>query len=165
MATPDLRERVAAHARAKTPRQRAAASARMRRLNADPVIRAKASAAKRGRTFPGVRGGNGCLTPQQQALHRVLGWPVEYSIPTGHRSWPCARVDLAEPALMIAVELDGGSHRSVKQRNRDRRKTEMLSALGWTVVRFWNSEIDRALAGVVSQLRAAARARSLPSSA
>src|SRR5437867_7099802 len=38
MATTDLRERIVARARAKTPRQRAVLSARMRRLNADPAI-------------------------------------------------------------------------------------------------------------------------------
>jgi hypothetical protein len=163
LATTDLLARVAARARAKTSTQRAAASAHMRRLNADPVVRSKAAAVKRGRTFPGPQGGNGSLTRQQEELQKALGWCVEYCIPTGHRSWPCARVDLAEPALKIAIELDGWSHHGLKQRNRDLRKTEMLSGLGWRVLRFWNSAVERDLMGVVASIRAAERAGSSPS--
>ncbi|MBI2755365.1 MAG: DUF559 domain-containing protein [Chloroflexi bacterium] len=137
----------------------------MTEINRDPAVRAKVTTALRGRTFAGLRGGNGALTPQQIRLQEVLGWSAEFCIPTGQRSWPCARVDLAEPALKIAVEIDGASHHTAKQKNRDMRKTAMLVALGWTVLRFWNAEVDRQLPIVLARIRGAVRARSLPLSA
>ncbi len=148
----------------RSPRQRAAASARMRRLNDDPAVREKVAAAHRGRTFVGQRGGNGQLTPQQRKLAESLGWTTEYSIPTGNSSWRSATVDIACPSLKIAVECDGASHHSRKQKNRDVRKEAMLSALGWTVLRFWNAEIDEHLESVLEGIRAAVVAGSSESS-
>lgn len=148
----------------RSPKQRAAASARMRRLNEDPVVREKVAAARRGRTFVGQRGGNGQLTPQQRKLAEALGWTTEYSIPTGNSSWRSATVDIAYPPLRIAVECDGASHRSRMQKNRDIRKEAMLSALGWAVLRFWNAEIDERLEMVLERIRVAVAARSSASS-
>jgi very-short-patch-repair endonuclease len=36
----------------------------------------------------------------------------------------------------------------------------MVAALGWRVLRFWNSEVERNLEGVVAAIRAVARAES-----
>lgn len=144
----------------RSSKQRTVASARMHRLNRDPAIRAQQAAALRGRTFQGQRGGNGQLTPEQRLLQRVTGWTIEYAIATGERSWPCAMVDLAYPRLKIAIECDGASHRSRKQRNRDARKAAMLSRLGWTVLRFWNAQITGDLDAVLAAVARAVQARS-----
>lgn len=152
--------RVSERARNKTAAQRSASSQHMAELNRDPSVRARMAAALRGRTFSGQRGGNGALTPQQIVLQQALGWSTEFCVPTGQRSWPCARVDLAEPTLKIAIEVDGASHHTLKQRNRDARKSAMLTALGWTVLRFWNSEIDQQLPPVLARVHAAVQARS-----
>ena len=129
-------------------------------MNGDATIRAKSAATTRSRTFCGARGGNGQLTPAQLLLHEALGWPMEHPIRTGNPSWPVAVVDLAEPKLKIAIECDGRSHYSRKQRNRDTRKTTMLAALGWTVLRFWNSQITGGLAAVLDTIRSCERAAS-----
>jgi hypothetical protein len=141
----------------------------MHRLNGDPDVRARMAATLRGRTFSGRRGGNGQLTREQETLATALGWPMEYGIPTGVPGWPCARVDLTHPALLIAIEVDGASHHTRKQRNRDRRKEGMLTAAGWIVLRFWNAEVasalDRVVAGVlrvVATRRAAVGSRCTP---
>lgn len=62
-------------------------------------------------------------------LGRIPGYPTHY------------KLDLANPARMITIELDGPSHNAVKRKEADRRKTEKLSSLGWTVLRFWNKDI------------------------
>jgi hypothetical protein len=123
------------------------ASERMKSSNPmeNPDIIEKAAAKKRGRSFAGDRGGNGQLTPQQIALANALGWEMEVSIPTKNPSWTALVVDIGNRDLKIAIEVDGGSHLSKKQKNRDRKKAELLTQQGWSLVRFWNSEIDKDL--------------------
>jgi hypothetical protein len=157
---PAYRSKVVSSFQARSNRQRAVASARMKRLNQDPDIMAKRVARMRNRPFAGTRGGNGQLTPEQEALHRALGWPMEYAIPTGNPKWSTAIVDLAHPALQIAVECDGSSHHTAKQKNRDARKVSMLAELGWIVLRFWNAEITSNLASVLLTIEDAVQARS-----
>jgi hypothetical protein len=127
-------------------------------LNRDPAIQARSAATKRGRAFAGRRGGNGATTVEQETLARALGWPTERAIATGDRAWPCAIVDIAHPTLPIAVEVDGASHRTAKQRARDTRKTALLARRGWLVVRVWNAEVSGDLAGVVATIRHVERA-------
>lgn len=157
-ATQTFRDKVKAFRR--TDRQRQVASERMKRLNRDPSIREKTTAKLRGRCFSGARGGNGQLTSEQLLLAKALGWPTEHSIPTGDPSWRCATVDLALPELRVAVECDGASHRTRKQKNRDRRKERILAGLGWVVLRFWNAEITGALERVIAQVQTCVQARS-----
>jgi very-short-patch-repair endonuclease len=67
--------------------------------------------------------------------------------------WPkCYRIDIAEPKLLIAVEVDGASHRDARQQLRDRRKAALLRRRGWTVLRFWNSEVQSNLEQVVERV-------------
>lgn len=70
-------------------------------------------------------------------------------------------MDLAHPASMVAIEIDGGSHLSVKQKNRDRKKVEMLTTLGWLVLRFWNSQIESEIASVVKIINDVVAARTI----
>jgi len=140
-----------------SPDARLASSVRMKTNNPmfDPEIVAKMVHSNRVRGhYNGFqnRGGNGQLTTQQEKLAQALGWPTEYSIPTGNPKWPAAVTDLAAPQLRIAVEVDGRSHRSQKQKNRDRMKMEMLASLGWIVLRFWNGEIDNQLESVLNRI-------------
>ena len=102
------------------------------------------------RHSPIQRGGNGRLLPLPQlALLHALGdgWMAEYSIKTnaGHLNgtYPNAyKADIANPALMIVIELDGGSHSTLQRQEQDRKKTQCLAALGWSVYRVSN---ERAL--------------------
>lgn len=132
------------------------AAARMRASNpmADPAIREKAAAARRGRSFIG-RGGNGKLTVPQKMLAKELELPTEYAIGLAEARMAVSddgsprfesvpthyKVDLAAPEVKLAIEVDGRSHLARRWRFLDRRKTEILESLGWTVVRYTNEEI------------------------
>lgn len=112
-----------------------------------PGIKEKMMAKMQGRTFLS-RGGNGALTKHQTMLHLATGFEMEYPIatlPVKHlfKSVPtCYKVDLAIPEQKIAIEVDGKTHRLKKWKFLDKRKTEMLNALGWIVLRFTNEEVE-----------------------
>ena len=110
-----------------------------------------------GRTFL-ARGGNGTLTRQQEAVAKALDLPMEYVIPTGpvkecFKSLPnFYRVDVADPSLMLAIEIDGATHNTKKWKFLDKRKTEVLNALGWSVLRFSNQRVDSELEAVLREI-------------
>ena len=101
-----------------------------------------------GRTFLS-RGGNGKITPQQEHLFGLLGqgWIMELPILTKEyvgkqKSLPnCYKVDIGNPALKLLIEIDGKSHTTKKWKYLDKRKTEILTSLGWRILRFWNEEV------------------------
>jgi hypothetical protein len=93
---------------------------------------------------PKVRGGNGCpLTGPQQALLDALGkgWIPEHVILTKQKSpYPHHyKADLANPSMMIVIEVDGRSHDARTRQEKDRKKDELLTSLGWLVFRVSNS--------------------------
>jgi very-short-patch-repair endonuclease len=113
----------------------------------------KVRRANHGRTFL-ARGGNGTITKQQEKLRQALGLPesaLEFAIFTNNAkgsfpSLPIAyKVDLGIPEVKLAIEVDGASHKKKKWKFLDQRKTAVLNHLGWTVLRFWNAEIDQDL--------------------
>lgn len=124
----------------------------------DPAIREKARQKLIGRTFLS-RGGNGKLTPEQEAVAGALGLPMEHPIPTSSVRHlfpslpPCYKVDVACPASCLAVEIDGASHKLKKWKFLDARKTEVLNALGWRVLRFSNEQVRSDLTGVVATIQ------------
>ena len=70
-------------------------------------------------------------------------------------------VDLACRSAHVAVELDGGHH--ARQDVEDALRTTHLERHGWTVLRYWNSDVRDNLAGVVESILAAvARASTHP---
>ena len=84
--------------------------------------------------------------PQLALLHALgEGWIAEYAIKTkaGHRNgvYPNAyKVDIANPEMMLAIELDGGSHCTLERKAQDRKKVDFLVRLGWRVLRIQNDE-------------------------
>ena len=60
--------------------------------------------------------------------------------------------DFACPAAKLVVELDGGSHAEAHQARQDERRTAILEAEGWTVLRFWNPQNKDELDGVVEAI-------------
>ncbi len=111
-----------------------------------------------GRTWLGQRGGNGILTEPQKLLAERLDLPMEYSIPTNpvkhlFQSLPNGySVDLACPEVKLAIEVDGNSHKTKRWKFLDRRKTEVLNALGWSVIRYWNKEVLNDTERVVEEI-------------
>ena len=124
----------------------------------NPEIAEKVRHALRGRTFL-ARGGNGSTTKPQQMLADALDLPMEFAIVTApvkgmFESLPhCYKVDLASPEHMLAIEVDGNSHKLKRWRFLDARKTAVLNALGWKVLRFWNEEVLTDLNQVVTTIR------------
>lgn len=128
----------------------------------DPVKRAEAqSKAHRKLAAFGYRmldGGNGKgPTQPQQLLARLLGWPMECVVPTkGLPGYPSHyKLDIANPALRIAIEVDGQSHSSKAVRAKDMKKTRFLEERGWTVLRFRNAEVLEDMPTVLRMIRQA----------
>lgn len=121
---------------------------RFRRLNPTdrPEVREKISRTLKAMHHePSVRGGNGHgLTGPQRMMLAALGpnWRAEYALSLGPRKagYPTHyKLDLANPALRIAIEVDGLSHHS--RRHLDAKKDTKLASLGWIVLRFSNQDI------------------------
>ncbi|MDP3940273.1 MAG: DUF559 domain-containing protein [Deltaproteobacteria bacterium] len=134
--------------------------ARIRKLNPSlrPDVRAKISASLRAMGHrPAVRGGNGKgPTLPQRVLFELLGggWYMEYAVSLGsrRRGYPtCYKVDLGNPSLMLAVEVDGFTHGS--RRDQDMKKDTRLMELGWRVLRFSNQEVLSSAHLVVDRIR------------
>ena len=58
-------------------------------------------------------------------------------------------LDLACREAKLAVEVDGGQHADSEA---DARRTEWLAQNGWTVVRFWNSDVSGNAEGVAEAI-------------
>lgn len=53
----------------------------------------------------------------------------------------------------VAVEIDGAQHSDENAKKYDQLRTKYLKDLGFRVLRFWNSEIDRNLEGVLLKIK------------
>jgi hypothetical protein len=98
------------------------------------------------------RGGNGWTNPLATALKKLLGpgWIVEYTVPLGPGSRragypPRYIVDIGNPRLKVAVELDGRQHRKAGRILLDKKKTDKLHTLGWHIVRIENNDVSEIL--------------------
>ena len=82
---------------------------------------------------------------------RITGWELG-------RPFPPWTVDLAFPAVLLAVEVDGWAwHHQVERFGADRRKQNALIAAGWTVLRFTWHDLHNHPERVCSQIQAALR--------
>lgn len=113
---------------------------------ASEEVRAKVSKTLRAMNHrPTNRGGNGQLTNPQLAMMEVLGtqWIAEHSVAVpGYRSMGLPKnlkIDIANPTILIAIELDGVSHQSPTRRDQDTRKVAYLVREGWSVFRITNA--------------------------
>lgn len=114
--------------------------ARMR----DPDVRARHLAGLAKREGLNFRGGNGQPPTkpvlQAEAILEPLGFKREVPIRTaGHGTGlRCPRnykADFAHQTRRMVVELDGASHHGRSKQLEDTRKTTVLTALGWRVIR------------------------------
>jgi len=114
-----------------------------------PEVRKKISEHHKAMGYrPKIRGGNGCETPAPVAsLLLILGqdWELEFPIPTmikkGNGYPTCYKVDIGNPIIMTAIEVDGSSHVGERKRQ-DRKKDELLRLLGWRVFRITNTRAE-----------------------
>jgi len=52
----------------------------------------------------------------------------------------------------LIVEIDGGQHNSGLQEIRDKRRDANFAGQGFKILRFWNNEVDKNLAGVLEAI-------------
>lgn len=126
------------------------ASDRMKKNNPmkNETTREKVSKSLKGRR-PVVVCGNGrqLTAPQEKILKLLLKYNAvaEYAVSTkGYiGDYPKNyKIDVALLEYKIAIEIDGNSHRAIKRKEEDTKKTDLLQKLGWKVIRFWNKEIN-----------------------
>jgi len=136
-------------------------SERMKKRNPMDVLKIveKGKSTKRANgtlhIWPGERGGNGKYTKAQMIIAIALGWPMEVAVPCAshlpvkqkknyckENGFPtCYKVDVGNPILKIAIEVDGKKHCLKKQKKLDIKKEDKLIGLGWKVLRFTNEEV------------------------
>jgi hypothetical protein len=149
--------RLSSERMARTNRKHASRRMRERNPMYNPVAREKMRTTLRAMGWqPSVRGGNGKgPTAPQLALACALGWPMEQIVPTrAGRTNPDRlprhyKLDIANPTLRVAIEVDGGSHCGEERKAQDRKKDSFLRSIGWTVLRFSNREVTGDLAACV----------------
>jgi len=145
----------------------------------DPIVRAKAVAVAREREcLKKIRGGNGAPMPVPQLLLASrLCWTTEYKATNpvkqrrkradpmrgdNRKSRQFYMLDIAEPTLKIALEVDGHSHSTKARRQSDARKDAALTAWGWRVLRFTNRRVMTDLETVVAEVMACVSSTSRP---
>ena len=148
--SPEVREKVTKILKknAENPKWREKVSIATKQAMRSPEVREKHLAGlEKARETHGVnfKGGNGQeMTPIIQLANRLLsrcGYIREYPIPTKpvkdkfKNAATANKVDFGNPADKIAIELDGASHHNQVARETDKKKDEILKALGWTVIR------------------------------
>ena len=71
------------------------------------------------------------------------------------RQFPVGKfiADFCAPQARLIVEVDGGQHD--ERAEADRRRTSMLEANRYRVIRFWNNEVLSNLDGVLEAIREA----------
>lgn len=152
-------QKLAASRRRGTSDQKASERMRLNNpMHMDGVLD-KVKSALKGKKFK-ERGGNGVLTVQQVMLMEATGMFPEFVVNTKpvRDMIPCLpkhyKIDLANPQMMIAVEVDGRSHKTATGRALDAKKDAALTALGWRVLRFWNEEVTDNLPKVLETISA-----------
>ena len=61
-------------------------------------------------------------------------------------------VDFCCPGKKLIIELDGFQHSDERDELYDKVRTSYLQRLGYTVIRFWNNEINVNLEGVLLEI-------------
>lgn len=69
-------------------------------------------------------------------------------------------VDFVCLKYRLVVEIDGGQHNDDAHRAKDEARDNDLARSGFHVLRFWNSDIDQNLSGVLETVRTALTERS-----
>jgi very-short-patch-repair endonuclease len=110
-------------------------------------------------------------TPVPPALLRAARDLRAHMTDAEHALWACLRrkhlggyrfrrqhpiaqyvLDFYCPAVRLAVEVDGGQHGTDSGRERDAARTAFLKARGIRVLRFWNSDVNTNLEGVLIRI-------------
>jgi len=80
--------------------------------------------------------------------HRFLNLQFKRQLPIGPYI-----VDFCCRSKMLVIELDGGQHSDKKISKKDIHKQRYLESLGFTVLRFWNTDIRSNIESVLENIR------------
>ena len=90
------------------------------------------------------------MTPQERKLWRAL----KENFPNAHfrKQVPMGlyTADFAWHTAKLVIEVDGGQHGTDAGRSHDTVRTRYIEAQGYRVIRFWNTDIDHNLEGVLA---------------
>jgi len=93
------------------------------------------------------------LTPQEVKLWvklrelKPLGFHFRRQAPIGRYI-----VDFASFASRIVIEIDGGQHGMPEGAQADRERDASLRLQGFSILRYWNSDVDENLVGVMESI-------------
>ena len=98
------------------------------------------------------------LTPQEAKLWMKLRElkPIGFHF---RRQAPIGRyiVDFVSFSARIVIEVDGGQHGLPEGVKSDQERDSFLRSQGFSVLRYWNSDIDQNLEGVIENVLAASK--------
>ena len=95
-------------------------------------------------------------------VHGGLPRPVAQHLVADERGQIVARVDLAYPEALVAIEYEGAEHFTDRQVVRDGRRYTQLADLGWRVYRYFAYDVYRRPDRITSELRRALTSRVIP---
>ena len=89
------------------------------------------------------------MTPQERKLWKILRNRQIKNL-TFKRQYPIGNyiVDFICKEKWLIIEIDGGQHNTPEAIEYDKTRTKYLESRGFTVLRFWNHEIDYEIEGV-----------------
>jgi very-short-patch-repair endonuclease len=96
------------------------------------------------------------LTPQEVKLWvklrelKPLGFHIRRQAPIGHYI-----VDFVSFRSQLIIEADGGQHGMPDGARSDQNRDAFLQSQGFKILRFWNSDIDSNLTGVMESILSA----------
>jgi very-short-patch-repair endonuclease len=99
-------------------------------------------------------------SPIERRLFRIL-WSLNYPVVCQYPFYRYS-LDLAIPALKIAIEADGKAYHSTKkQKAHDRKRDAFLRSHGWQTLRFSGSQINGNMDWVVRRIEKEVRKKAL----
>lgn len=95
-------------------------------------------------------------TPQETKMwsilrnYQVKGLKFKRQYPIGNYI-----VDFVCKDIKLVIEIDGSQHNEIQNIKYDETRTKFLNSKGYTVLRFWNNDIDKNIDGVYEKILAA----------
>lgn len=83
---------------------------------------------------------------QMEYIERTMPFTKQFNSPYHYK------IDIASKIHKIAIEIDGKSHNTLKIKECDKRKTELLNLKGWKVLRLSNFQIQKELENCVQMV-------------
>ena len=78
---------------------------------------------------------------------KILGYKFKRQYPIGNYI-----VDFVCKELKLIIELDGGQHNTTEGIIYDKKRTEYLEIVGYKILRFWNTDVDKNIDGVYDKI-------------